>query len=175
MTDPATQFREAIQSAMGVPTAVTQDEAINFASLFEEDTPPPTVILSPTVEQPHQETPAPEPSAQRNIQTAIEGIFHPVAETPDRYRSRLRHGRTYMITGADRDKNREYWNPTTVPDIPEEDLLILKKIYHGMAVDGSRKRARLKMYIEHYRKSLPVKTDFFSRLNKKLERLSSSF
>jgi hypothetical protein len=56
-----------------------------------------------------------------------------------------------------------------VPDIPEEDLHIIKKIYHKMYHDCGRKRSALMRYIKHFRETQEPKNfskRLFAHINK---------
>lgn len=54
--------------------------------------------------------------------------------------------------------------------IPDEDLIIIEKLYHGRFPDGGRKRGALMRYIKFFKDQLPERTDFFSKLKRQLER-----
>ena len=56
--------------------------------------------------------------------------------------------------------------------IPDEDLIIIEKLYHGRFPDGGRKRGALMRYIKFFKDQLPEKTDFFSKLKRQIERHS---
>jgi len=56
-----------------------------------------------------------------------------------------------------------------IPDIPEEDLHVIKKIYHKMYSDCGRKRGALMRYIKHFRETQEPENfskRFFSHLRK---------
>ena len=60
--------------------------------------------------------------------------------------------------------------PEVRSPIPDRDLKMLERIYHGEFEDCTRKRRTLMRYIKFFQDKFPEPTDFFSKLKRQLER-----
>jgi len=86
----------------------------------------------------------------------------PIPQRPDQCRERIH---TLKVAA-----NRKLQTCHVTPEIPEDDLHILEKIYHKEYEDCGRKRGALLRYIKHYRETAePV--NHSRRLFKHIEKL----
>ncbi len=104
-----------------------------------------------------------EETAPVVLSELIEGCF--VGYSATTYLSRS------LCTQLNRSERvTDHGAPEVRSPIPDRDLKILERIYHGKFEDCTRKRRTLMRYIKFYRDEFPEPTDFFSKLKRQLER-----